>query len=296
MHSLKSTLPLAAFALLLGCSRSDSAKTSTPPASTVTATPAAAAPVAPITPPPAETKPTAQTPSQSASAVLANEAKKFTQGSGGEGLDLSNGVKEALVVAGNRAVEELTGPSGFQKNLIPLPSALEKSRPYLKAAGKEDLLTNFSTAMNSAAANAIKQSPEVINTTVRSMQLSDVTQLWQGPSDAFTRYLEKNARGLIVERMMPQIKSATEASGATSAFKQISAALGEKTGGLLAGIQAATGLEVPGANFDLDNYVADQALNRLFNTMAVEEKKLRENPAARSSQLLKSLFDHFQKP
>lgn len=217
------------------------------------------------------------------------------QGSSGEGFDLSNGVKEALEVAGNRAVDELAGPNGFRKNLIPLPSTLEKSRPYLKAAGKEDLLTNFSTAMNAAAADAIKQSPQVINATVRSMQLSDVTELWQGQSDAFTRYLEKNARGLIVDRMMPEIKSATETSGATSAFKQITALLGQKAGGLLSGIQAATGVEVPGANFDLDTYVADQAMNSLFNAMALEEKKLRENPAARSSQLLKSLFGRFQK-
>jgi len=300
MDLLKLALPCAIFTLLLGCSRSEPEKAATPPTSAVTSTPAAAAPAAPVTTSPAETKPVVDSHLPSPTALVTAASSGATPApAGGPALDLSSGVKEALEVAGNRAVEELSGPNGFQKNLIPLPATVEKTRPYLKAAGKEELLTQFSTAINSAAANAIKQSPEVLNSTVRSMQLSDVTTLWQGQSDAFTRYLEKNARTTIVERMMPTIKAATEASGATQAFKQINASLGQKAGGLLtgfqAGFQAATGVELPNANFDLDAYVADQAMNGLFNTMAVEEKKLRENPSARSSQLLKTLFSRFQK-
>jgi hypothetical protein len=219
----------------------------------------------------------------------------MSQSLGVDSADLNKALKEALQVAGTRAVDELAGPNGFQKNLIPLPASVEKTRPYLKAAGKEDLLTQFSTSINSAAADAIKQSPAILNATVQSMQLSDVTELWRGSTDAFTRYMEKHARGAIVEKMLPRIKTATAASGATQGFKQITSFLGEKTGGLMAGLQAATGVEMPSANFDLDNYVADQTMTSLFNTMAGEEKKLRENPGARSTQLLKSVFSRFEK-
>ena len=230
-----------------------------------------------------------------ATAPSSSVGAQLGQALGGDSADLNKALKEALQVAGTRAVDQLTGPNGFQKNLIPLPANVEKTRSVLKAAGKEELLNNFSTAINAAAANAIKQSPAVINSTVQGMQLSDVTELWRGQSDAFTRYLEKHARGVIVEKMMPSIKTATDASGATQGFKQISSFLGEKTGGLMASLQAATGVEMPNANFDLDNYVADQTMNRLFNSMAGEEKLLRENPAARSTQLLKSVFSRFEK-
>ena len=208
-------------------------------------------------------------------------------------LNLNAGVVEALQVSAQRAVTQLTassGTSGDSLLSVPLPDSIESLRKPLAAIGKEGMLTELSGTMNAAAGEALKQSPVILSGAISNLSVQDAGQLLRGGDDAFTRYLDRTTRPLIVAQIKPLIASATESNGTVQALEAVKGALGEKNQGLVASLGALAGIKLPGADFDLDQFVADQAVNHLFAAIAVEERKLRANPQERTSELVQGLF------
>jgi len=281
-RSLLPVLPIVLVILLSGCG-GDQPETST---SAAEAEPAPESAVVQTAAP--ETAQSMGSTTSGFASKVANDALS------GKAADLASGMKEALRVSADRAVDRLAGPDGLIRSGsmgVPLPEAVEKLRKPLSAVGQEGLLNNFSDTLNKAAADSLKVAPDVLEETLSAMQLGDVSRLLQGGDTAFTDFLEKNSRTLITEKMMPLVAEATKASGAVKVYEQIKATLEQSgTGNLLSQVGAATGIELPGADFNLEQYVSGEALGRLFDIMAEEERKLRENPAARSTELLQSLF------
>jgi len=207
--------------------------------------------------------------------------------------ELMDALREALAVSAERALAELGEKGGFsesEKYRVPLPETVEQLRGPLRAAGQETLLNDFQATLNRAAEKAVAASPEIVGETIKGTTLNDLKELWRGEDDAITRFLEKRSRDALAERMRPEIEKATDASGAARTYKAVRKAVSENAGGLLSGLSDATGIG-QGTNFDLNDYVSKQALDALFQAMAAEEKRIRENPAARSTDLLKQLFE-----
>ena len=201
---------------------------------------------------------------------------------------ITAGLKEALSVGARRAVELLGQQGGFLDDAsvrIPLPGMLETAAKGLRAAGQGEYVDQFETTVNRAAEQAVPQTLDIVQNTVRNMSLEDARGILNGGDDAATRYLREHAGPQLREAILPLISQATDSAGATSAYKALKA----QADGMLGGMGALGGL-VDTGSLDLDGYVADKTLDGLFLKLAAEEKLIRENPVARTTDILKTVF------
>jgi hypothetical protein len=106
-----------------------------------------------------------------------------------------------------------------------------------------------------------------------------------GPSDAATQYFRRTTGTELAQKFQPIVSQATTACGATAAYKQLMDKA--KLAGPFINTQS--------LGLDLDSYVTDKAMDGLFKMVAEEEKRIRENPVARSTDLLKSVFGALRK-
>lgn len=210
---------------------------------------------------------------------------------------LKDGLQATLKLAAERAVEELSKPGAFADNdllRIRLPESFAPVKSGLKKLGQEQLVTDFEDSLNEAARKSVMASPKILTNAIQSMKLEDALSIWKGGEDAATRYLENQTRNQIEEQMLPIITQQTAASGSTKYFQQIVNLVPKKQEGLLGNLSTLTGMKIP-EGFDLNQFVSDNALNALYGKLATEEAKIRENPAARTTELVKSAFDYFKK-
>ena len=162
---------------------------------------------------------------------------------------------------------------------------LETAAKGLRAAGQGEYVDQFETAVNRAAEQAVPQTLDIVQNTVRNMSLEDARGILSGGDDAATRYLREHAGPQLREAILPLISQATDSAGATSAYK----ALKGQADGMLGGMGALGGL-VDTGSLDLDGYVADKTLDGLFLKLAAEEKLIRQDPVARTTDILKTVF------
>ena len=194
------------------------------------------------------------------------------------------GLKEALRVGAERAVEYLGKPGGFLNDAtvrIPLPGSVDKIASGLRAVGQGAIVDEFETTMNKAAEAAVPKTLDIVKDTVSGMTLEDAGKILNGGDDAATRYLREKAGSSLEKAIKPIVSQATDQVGATASYKQLTANAG---GGMLGGLLGG------GNALDLDAYVTEKTLDGLFYKLAQEEKAIRENPVARSTDLLKQVF------
>jgi len=204
------------------------------------------------------------------------------------------GLKQALSIGAERAVALLGKQGGFLNDgsvRIPLPGVLETAGKGLRAVGQGQYVDQFEQTVNRAAEQAIPKTLDIVKKTVEGMTLQDVRGILAGGDDAATRFLRERAGGELHQAIKPIVAEATDSAGATAAYKTLVAKSGDSInsslgalGGLLGG-----GSGTP-ASLDLDEYVTEKALDGLFLKLAAEEKAIRENPLARSTDLLKQVF------
>ena len=277
----------------------------TPLAPTPPLTPVALPIVAPSAPAPSSTPPTAPqaqplavstlaTATAPAASVLGSRNESAAPGSAGASLSLSDlsqdqvtrGLKEALGRGLQQAIGSLATPGGFLTNLavkIPMPEKLQSIEKTLRSLRQDRLADEFVATMNQAAEKAVPAAAEVFTGSLKRMSVDDAKRILTGPADAATQYFRKANTAELTQRFLPIVQQETAKSGATAAFKQLmdKASL------------AAPFTKVPVV--DLDGYVTEKALDGLFTLVAAEEKHIRENPVARTTDLLKSVFGALKK-
>jgi hypothetical protein len=195
--------------------------------------------------------------------------------------DLVRGLKEALSKGTQQAVANLGKDGGFLNNLdvkIPLPEDLAKVEKLLRKLGQDKYADQFVATLNHAAEKAVPEAATLFADSISQMSLADAKSILKGPDDAATQYFRKTSETTLKERFLPIVKNATEQAGVTSAYKKLM----QKAG------PAAQFLGV--GNTDLDSYVDDKAVDGLFKMIAAEEKRIRLDPVARTTDLLKKVF------
>jgi len=205
---------------------------------------------------------------------------------------IDQGLKQALSVGAERAVQLLGQSGGFLNDgsvRIPLPGVLETAGKTLRSVGQGQYVDQFETTVNRAAEQAVPQTLDIVKKTVEGMTLEDVRGILNGGDDAATRFLRDRAGSDLHTAIKPIIARATDQAGATSAYKNLVAQSGSALGGLAGGLGGLLGNSQP-ASLDLDEYVTEKTLDGLFLKLAAEEKAIRENPLARSTDLLKTVF------
>lgn len=195
--------------------------------------------------------------------------------------DITAGLKEALAKGAQSAVSSLGRSDGFLGNdsvRIPLPEQLQTVDKVLRTLGQERYTDEFVTTMNRAAESAVPEASAILGDAIRRMTVEDAQNILNGPDDAATQYFRKVGEERLTSRFRPIVSEATSKAGVTSSYKQVI----DSAGGAASLINADA--------MDLDGYVTSKALDGLFTMIAVEEKSIRDNPAARTSELLKKVF------
>ncbi len=198
------------------------------------------------------------------------------------------GLKEALGKGVQQAVSKLGHEDGFLTNLnvkIPLPEKLRTAEKTLRALKQDKLADDFVNTMNRAAEQAVPEAAGVFADAVKKMTIEDARSILAGTNNAATQYFRRTTETNLYARFLPIVKKATDQTGVTSAYKQLM----EKAGGGSALGSFGRSLLGP-ESIDVDGYVTNKALDGLFKMVAEEEKRIRENPVARTSDLLKQVF------
>lgn len=198
--------------------------------------------------------------------------------------ELTNGLKEALKIGTANAVKQVSQLDGFYKNeaiKILLPENIQNAQELLKKAGFEALVNEFELSMNRAAEKASAAAANLFVDAIAGMTIDDALKILQGKEDEATQYFQEKTTLNLQAAFKPIIETAMSEVGVTGLYqnlaKQVTSAIPLGLGDLF--------------DVDLNQYVTDRALEGLFTMLAVEEKKIRENPEARVTELLKKVFN-----
>ncbi len=211
-----------------------------------------------------------------AGAALGQMAQ-LTQGQAAGGLQeaLSRGVSSAVASTGK--------PGGYFSNpeiKIPMPPKLQTVEKGLRAAGMGHKVDEFVKSMNSAAEEAAPEAKAILLGALKRMTFEDAKGIVAGGNHAGTDYFKRTTTPEIQAAFRPIIEKAMAHAGVTVQFN----ALMERA-------PAIPFMKTP--TIDINQYVLDKATEGLFVVMAEEEAKIRTNPAAQVTPLLKAVFGHF---
>jgi hypothetical protein len=200
------------------------------------------------------------------------------------------GLKEALGKGVEHAVSSLGHDGGFLTNLnvkIPMPEKLQKVESALRLAGQNQMADDFVGSMNHAAEQAVPVAAGVFGDAIKQMSIEDAKGILAGPNDAATQFFRRTTQTNLFAKFHPIVQKATDSVGVTARYKEMMGkfATVDTLGGLF-GKNNAVKLDAA----DIDTYVTDKALDGLFKIVAEEEKNIRTNPVARTSDLLQKVF------
>ncbi|MBN2728100.1 MAG: DUF4197 domain-containing protein [Bacteroidales bacterium] len=195
--------------------------------------------------------------------------------------DIVAGLKEALNVGTNNSVSFLGKTDGFLKNpsfKIPFPEEAQKVETKLRELGMHELVDNFIVSINRGAEQAVSKAAPIFVDAITSMTFEDAKNILKGEDNAATNYFKSKTSGALFNLFKPVIQTALDQVNATKYWSDITSTYNK--------IPFVTKVET-----DLAKYVTDKAMGALFTKIADEEKKIRTDPAARVSEILKKVFN-----
>lgn len=201
-------------------------------------------------------------------------------GAGLSDAKIGSGLKEALKVGTENAVN-LTGKTdGYFMNQaikILMPERLRTMESGLRAVGFGPKVDEFVLSMNRAAEQAAPHAKKIFWDAVGEMTFDDARKILNGPQTAATDYFKAKTTDKLTAAFRPIVDQSMNQVGVTREYKE-----------LVGRAQVIPFMKIE--SFDLDNYVTGKALDGLFHVVGQEEIKIRTNPAARGTDLLKEVF------
>ncbi|MEA3412782.1 MAG: DUF4197 domain-containing protein [Pseudomonadota bacterium] len=194
--------------------------------------------------------------------------------------EIGDGLKEALRVGTETVVTNVGRPGGFSADPaihIPLPGSLGKVRSALGMVGQSAMLDDLELRLNKAAETATPKAKELFWQSISEMTLDDVKGIYNGPDDAATRYFQGKMTPELERQMTPIVQESLAEVGAIQAYDRVM--------GRYDSIPY-----VPDVKADLTSYVVEKGGDGIFHYLAIEEAKIREDPASQTTALLKKVF------
>lgn len=208
----------------------------------------------------------------------------MTRNAGGSALDpdtAAEGLKQALENGTQQAVTLLGRENGYLGNprvKIPLPDNLARVDKTLRKLGQGRTADEFILSLNRAAETAAPEAKAIFLQVIRKMTVKDALGILRGTDDAATRYFREHSEGTLKDKFHPIVAAATDKVGVTQRYKKYL-----KESGPVAKL-------IDTRSLDLDDYVTSKALDGLFLMVADEEKRIRQDPVARTTDLLRKVF------
>lgn len=194
--------------------------------------------------------------------------------------DMISGLKEALQVGTLNAVKLLNKQDGYLGDplvKIPFPPDAQRAADKLRDIGMGNLVDNFVTTLNRGAENAAEKAGPIFVDAVKQMTLADAKNILLGADNAATQYFKDKTSTALFAAFQPPIKTALDNVGCTKYWTDVTTTYNK--------IPLVNKVET-----DLPKYATTKAMDGLFLKLADEEKKIRQDPVARVSDMLKKVF------
>ena len=203
-----------------------------------------------------------------------------SEGPGNDNDTTIRGLKEALSIGTENAVKNVSQTDGFFKNKairILMPEKIQKVADVLGKVGYQKEVDDFVLSMNRAAEKAAPKAASHFVGAIKEMSFEDARGILQGGDTAATEFFRKKTKDKIYEVFKPIISSTMSEVGVTRSYKN-----------MMARYESIPFMDKQ--SLDLDHYVTNKSLDGLFYMVGQEEKKIRTDPAARVTDLLKTVF------
>jgi len=202
-------------------------------------------------------------------------------GSGLSSQDIANGLKEALTIGAEKGCVNLSKSDGFFKNAalkILMPPEAQKIENTIRGLGMNQLADDFILSMNRAAEDACNTAAPIFVKAIKEMSITDGINILKGNESAATTYLRSKTEIDLKASFSPIIKTSLDKVDATKYWEKI--------------INTYNAIPLTKKmNPDLAAYVTEKSMNGIYSEIATQEKEIRANPMARTSALLKSVFE-----
>lgn len=209
-----------------------------------------------------------------------NKIKKVLGGESLTSEEVGQGLKEALTNGVSKGSDLVSQVDGYFKNAdikIPFPPEVKQVESKLRQVGLGSEVDKFVLALNRGAEDAAKEAKEIFIVAVKQMTIQDAFAILKGEPDAATQFLKKTTSNQLKEKFKPIIQTSLNKVNATKYYADL--------------VNSYNKIPlVQKVNPELDEYATQKAMDGLFIMIAKEEKSIRENPAARTSALLKKVF------
>jgi hypothetical protein len=219
---------------------------------------------------------------QQTDAQLLKDAKKLlnTKGKGLTEKDAADGIREALVNGTGESVKVVSVLNGYWGNAeikIPFPPDAQEMESKLRTIGMGKKVDEFNESMNRAAEKAATEAKPIFVTAIKEMTVRDAINIVKGENNAATVYLKNTTSPQLIGKFQPIIKTSLDNVNATKYWNDLITAYNKIP-------------LVKKMNPNLSEYVTQKAIDGLFIMIAKEELKIRKDPMARTSDLLKRVF------
>jgi hypothetical protein len=194
--------------------------------------------------------------------------------------DIANGLKEALTLGTEKGCVNLSKPDAFFKNAalkILIPPEAQKVERTIRSLGMNNLADDFIKSMNRAAEDACATASPIFLKAIKEMTITDGITILRGNDSAATNYLKSKTQTDLNASFSPIIKNSLDKVDATKYWKDI--------------INVYNQIPfVNKVNANLTSYVTEKAMIGIYGEIAKQEKEIRANPLARTTDLLKTVF------
>jgi hypothetical protein len=218
---------------------------------------------------------------ESKAQLIQDAQKVIGQNSGGlSEKDAADGIKEALVNGTSKGVNIVSKTDGYFGNpkiKIPFPPDAKDMESKLREIGLGDKVDEVVLSINRAAEDAAKDAEPIFVSAIKDMSITDAVGIVKGDDDAATKYLKRTTSGQLKIKFQPKIKASLDKVNATKQWEALI-------------IEYNKIPFVKKKNPNLSEYVTGKAIDGLFVMIAQEEKNIRKDPMARTSDLLKKVF------
>jgi len=215
-------------------------------------------------------------------AGLADIMKGFgsTQKGGPDESTTASGLKEALSISTEKAVNSVSRVDGYLGNQaikILMPENIQKVADVLGKIGYQKQVDDFVLSMNRAAEKAAPKALSFFVDAIKEMSIEDAKKILGGGDTAATEFFKQKTHDKLYGAFKPVVSSSMDEVGVTRSYKD-----------MMGKYESIPFMEKQ--SLDVDHYVTNKALDGLFYMVGQEEKKIRTDPAARVTDLLKTVF------
>ncbi|WP_345164955.1 DUF4197 domain-containing protein [Nibribacter koreensis] len=194
--------------------------------------------------------------------------------------EVAMGLREALSQGITKGANQAAQTDGYYKNSlirIPFPQDVQRVEKTLRSIGLGSEVDKFVMTLNRGAEDAAKSAVPIFISAIKQLTFSDVWNILRGEKDAATQFLKRTTTSQLTTAFRPVIKNSLDKVNATRYYADLVNRYNQIP-------------LVQKANPDLEAYATQKAIDGLFTLVAQEEANIRENPIARTTELLRRVF------